>query len=150
MEDRKYHVLFICLGNICRSPTAVGMFRKLIKERRLENMVECQGRATSSSEAGSPPDERAILVAKEHGVDLSHLRAQQVTKAELQKADLIAVMDQSNARDVKRLWAESQAKMVVLGIEDPWYGDVSDFEIMCRKFSKCLPDMLDKIQQQRS
>ena len=94
-------ILFVCLGNICRSPTAHGVFEKLAQEAGLDVMVESAG--TGGWHVGDPPDARATHEAAQRGYDLSHLRAQQTRAADFTRFDLIVAMDYSNQSALERL-----------------------------------------------
>ena len=83
MSQTKIKVLFVCMGNICRSPTAEGIFRKLILEKNLEQFFEIDSAGTHSYHIGSSPDSRTQVEAKKHNVDLSNLRARQVCDLDL-------------------------------------------------------------------
>ena len=96
-----HKVLFVCLGNICRSPTAHGLFRDLVTRAGIQCDVD--GAGTGGWHAGEKPDARAIAEAKRRGVDLSDLRARQVTQADFFKFDNIVAMDKSNLSDLRVL-----------------------------------------------
>lgn len=94
-------ILFVCLGNICRSPTAHGVFEALAAEAGVPVYVESAG--TGGWHVGDPPDARAAAEAKARGYDLSHLRAQQVTASDFARFDLIVAMDHSNVAALERM-----------------------------------------------
>jgi len=94
-------ILFVCLGNICRSPTAHGVFEALAQEAGVPVHVESAG--TGGWHVGDPPDARATAEAKARGYDLSHLRAQQVGPADFARFDLIVAMDRSNLAALERM-----------------------------------------------
>jgi len=89
-------VLFVCMGNICRSPTAQGVFRKLVAEAGLESSVQVESAGTHSYHVGEPPDTRAVQAAKRRGVEIADLRARQVTQDDFRDFDLILAMDWEN------------------------------------------------------
>jgi protein-tyrosine phosphatase len=89
-------VLFVCMGNICRSPTAQGVFRKLVAEAGLENAVTVDSAGTHAYHIGEAPDPRAQSAAKRRGVDISDLRARQVALEDFTEYDLILAMDWEN------------------------------------------------------
>src|SRR5207253_406313 len=93
-----HKILFVCLGNICRSPLAEGILRDKLKSRNVE--VEIDSAGTASYHVGEPPDERAIKIAKKYGVDISKLRGRQFSAKDFDDFDLIYVMDNSNYTDV--------------------------------------------------
>ncbi|EJN27628.1 protein-tyrosine-phosphatase [Pseudomonas sp. GM79] len=96
-------VLFVCLGNICRSPTAEGVLRHKLREAGLADQVEVASAGTGDWHVGKPPDKRSQAAAKLRGYDLSAQRAQQVTRADFATYDLILAMDNSNLRHLKAL-----------------------------------------------
>jgi len=89
-------VLFVCMGNICRSPTAQGVFRKMLAEAGLESSVRVESAGTHSYHVGEAPDARAQAAAKRRGVDISDIRARQVTQDDYREFDLILAMDWEN------------------------------------------------------
>jgi protein-tyrosine phosphatase len=96
-------VLFVCLGNICRSPTAEGVLRHKLREAGLADQVEVASAGTGDWHVGHPPDKRSQAAAKLRGYDLSNQRAQQVTRADFATYDLILAMDKSNLRSLEAL-----------------------------------------------
>ena len=103
------NVLFVCLGNICRSPTAHGIFEGYIKTRGLENLVSVDSAGTAKWHIGSPPDERSIAAALERGYDLSHLRARQATAQDFDSFDYVLAMDATNLDDLRRMCPQNFA-----------------------------------------
>jgi protein-tyrosine phosphatase len=125
-------VLFVCLGNICRSPTAEGVFRHLAEEAGAD--VTCDSAGTSNWHVGGPPDPRAIAEARRRGLDLGGLRARQVTAADFDRFDLIFAMDLNNLAALEALRPRGNATPVALFLEhgqpngprevpDPYYDD---------------------------
>ena len=92
-------VLFVCLGNICRSPIAEGLFREGLKARGLEGRVDVDSAGTSGFHAGSPPDVRSQDVCNRHGIPITGQRSRQVVQEDFNRFDLIVAMDSSNERD---------------------------------------------------
>jgi protein-tyrosine phosphatase len=130
-------VLFVCLGNICRSPLAEGAFRA--EAERLGLDVEVDSAGTGDWHIGYPPDARAAAVAARNGVDISHLRARQVTAEDFRRFDHIVALDEKNLRDLKRLRpADSKAELSLLldhvegregeAVADPYYGEAEHFD----------------------
>ena len=131
-------VVFVCLGNICRSPMAQGVFEACIRQHGLSN-VEVDSAGTSNWHIASPPDERAIVAAARRGIDISHLRGRQITRQDLQDFDIIAVMDSQNLAKLRAMATPQQdAKISLLldfareldihEIPDPYYGGPDGFE----------------------
>lgn len=96
-------VLFVCLGNICRSPTADGVFRKLVADAGLNGHIHVDSAGTGAWHIGKAPDRRAIAAASQRGYDLSFLRARQVSAADFLEFDYILAMDKANLIDLQRL-----------------------------------------------
>ena len=96
-------ILFVCLGNICRSPLAEGVFRAVWAERGRGRDMLLDSAATSGWEVGSAPDPRSIAVAMRHGIDISGQRARKVRREDFSRFDLILGMDRSNVADLKAL-----------------------------------------------
>jgi protein-tyrosine phosphatase len=132
-------VLFVCLGNICRSPTAEGMLRHLLKLEAPELLVEVDSAGTADYHIGEPPDSRSQRAALRRGIDLSALRARQVAPHDFARFDLILAMDRDNLRLLEAMRpAHSRARVQLfleyapeLGrpdVPDPYYRDASGFE----------------------
>lgn len=129
-------ILFVCLGNICRSPLADGALRHRVRQLDLGWSVDSAG--TGGWHAGDPPDPRAIAVARAHGVDISGLRGRQVAPEDFERFDLILAMDHGNLAGLRRIApAEAPADLrlaldLVEGrqgqaVADPYYGEASGF-----------------------
>lgn len=99
----KTRVLFVCLGNICRSPTAHGVFEALCEQRGLGHMIEVDSCGTGDWHVGQPPDRRASAEARKRGYDLSHLRARQVKAEDFDLFDYILAMDRLNLADLSSM-----------------------------------------------
>ncbi|MGH8347244.1 MAG: low molecular weight protein-tyrosine-phosphatase [Pseudomonas sp.] len=131
-------VLFVCLGNICRSPTAEGVLRHKLREAGLADQVEVASAGTGDWHVGKAPDTRSQAAAKLRGYDLSAQRAQQVTRADFANYDLILAMDNSNLRHLKALQpAQGKAELDLFlrryqsqidEVPDPYYDDEQGFE----------------------
>jgi protein-tyrosine phosphatase len=130
-------VLFVCLGNICRSPTAKAVFDWKLREAGLA--VETESAGTTDYHAGSPPDPRAQRIARNWGVDISGERARVITEDDFTRFDAIYVMDRANLADVAaRRPARARARLALLmslapdyGVEevpDPYYGGEEGFQ----------------------
>jgi protein-tyrosine phosphatase len=137
-NQRQTAILFVCLGNICRSPTAEGVLRHLLIEEAPELNVEIDSAGTADYHVGDPPDPRTRRAALRRGIDLSGLRARRVVPGDFSKFDLILAMDRQNLRDLTSLRpAASTARLRLfmeyasdscLEVPDPYYGDESAFE----------------------
>jgi protein-tyrosine phosphatase len=134
----KPSVLFVCLGNICRSPLAKAAFREEAGRIGLDAEIDSAG--TGGWHAGEPPDRRAIATAKRHGIDISGYRVRKVTTADFRRFTHIVALDFENLADLQRLEPrDATAELSLLldhapgregeAVSDPWYGDMSDFEV---------------------
>ena len=131
-------VLFVCLGNICRSPTAEGVLRHKLREAGLAGQIEVASAGTGEWHVGNPPDPRSQRAALVRGYDLSAQRARQVSRADFARYDLILAMDQSNLRNLKAMQpAQGKAELDLFlrrydlaldEVPDPYYGGVDGFE----------------------
>jgi len=131
-------VLFVCLGNICRSPTAEGVLRHKLREAGLAELIEVDSAGTGHWHVGKAPDTRSQRAARLRGYDLSAQRARQVGSADFNRFDLILAMDQSNLRNLKLLQpAQGKAELdlflrrydgVVDEVPDPYYDEEHGFE----------------------
>jgi len=141
----KIRVVFVCLGNICRSPLAEGSFRHLVQARGLDDRFDIDSAGTSSYHAGEPPDPGSVDVARRNGIDISRQRSRQLVREELTSFDYIIAMDSQNHRNILRLAANPDAlrgKLWLmrnferspeglgddLGVPDPWGGGRRGFE----------------------
>ena len=126
-------VLFVCLGNICRSPTAEGVFQNLLSEQGMEKRVLVDSAGTGSWHVGNPPDPRAQEAALRRGIDLSGLRGRQVSHHDFSEFDYILAMDNSNLIDLKTMSPSQHRERISLFLEyaddftesevpDPYYG----------------------------
>ncbi|PKQ70160.1 low molecular weight protein-tyrosine-phosphatase [Raineya orbicola] len=148
-------VLFVCLGNICRSPLAEGIFKKLIEEAGLQNQISVDSAGTSSYHIGELPDYRTCQVAEKNGIILTH-RARQVRKEDFLEFDYILAADKSNLQHLQNLQKQvlnGKAKVCLirdwegknLEVPDPYYGTMRDFEDGYALLEKSLKSFLDHL-----
>jgi len=139
MIDPKYRILFVCMGNICRSPTAEAVFYKWLANQKLLRKVKIDSAGTHNFHPDAPPDERSQMYALKRGYDLSHLRARQVVDCDFEEFDLLLTMDwDSRALLEERCPAQHHHKVRGLAeflqtsqasvIPDPYYGGDQGFE----------------------
>lgn len=132
-------VLFVCLGNICRSPTAQGIFRARVAREGLSHTIATDSAGTHDYHIGDPPDSRAQAAAKRRGVDISDLRGRQVTREDFVRFDYVLAMDRSNLSHLARLCPKGMESRLRLLLEfadgvdcdevlDPYYGGKEGFE----------------------
>lgn len=137
--QEKIRVLFVCMGNICRSPTAHGVFRHLVTERGLGHLIEIDSAGTHAYHVGEPPDRRAQSTATARGVDLADLRARRVAASDFEQFDYILAMDRGNyemlvsqcpttARAKVALFLEFAPEVGHKEVPDPYYGGQKGFE----------------------
>ena len=138
-------VLFVCLGNICRSPTAEGVFRHAVKQAGLDKKITIDSAGTADWHTGKAPDPRTIKAAAKRGYDLSMLKARQAVSEDFHKFDLILAMDYENLENIQQLMAQAQRQFGALRaqislmsqhdgqypqqeVPDPYYGGDAGFE----------------------
>lgn len=133
-------VLFVCMGNICRSPTAEGVFRHLVQQAGLEHRIQIDSAGTHAYHVGEPPDARATAAARERNIDLTDQRARKVEAEDFERFDYILAMDSSNFTDLKYLvdHAAKHEKLFLFldfaanpdthEVPDPYYGGADGFE----------------------
>jgi len=122
-------VLFVCMGNICRSPTVEAVARAEFARAGLDAHFDSAG--TEDYHVGEPPDPRSIRVGAAHGYDLAGLRARQVTRSDFERFDLVFAMDRVNLRALQHLRRTGGEPTLFLGdaeLPDPYYGTTADFE----------------------
>ncbi|XP_038956418.1 low molecular weight phosphotyrosine protein phosphatase-like [Rattus norvegicus] len=148
-------MLFVCLGNICRSPIAEAVFRKLVIDENVSDNWRIDSVATSTYEVGNPPDYRGQHCVKKHGIHMQHI-ALQIAREDFATFNYILCMDESNLRDLNRKSNQvknCRAKTELLGsydpqkqliIEDPYYGNDSDFEVVNQQYLRCCKAFLEK------
>ncbi len=159
MESKdKIGVLFVCLGNICRSPTAHGVFEHKVKHLGLEHSVHVDSAGTAAYHVGNPPDERSTAVARKRGYELSHLRARQAVDADFHRFDYILAMDQSNYDNLRALApADGKARLALflefagdverLEVPDPYYGGEQGFNQVLDLVEAASEGLLADIQR---
>lgn len=131
-------VLFVCTGNICRSPTAEGVFRHIVMQAGLGDRFHVDSAGTHGYHLGEPPDSRAVALARKRGYDLSQLRARQFVAADYASFDLLLAMDRGHLKIMRRLAAPHDAERArlflsyapdlgIADVPDPYYGEERDF-----------------------
>ncbi|RBW49825.1 low molecular weight protein-tyrosine-phosphatase [Marinobacter sp. F3R11] len=155
--SRRFSVLFVCLGNICRSPTAEGVFRKLVEKAGLLEQIEIDSCGTGSWHIGKGPDPRSLEAAAKRGIDISMLRARQFTERDLDTFDYVVVMDRQNLADVKDIWHQNGGTRPTLFLEygqsdlvevpDPYFGGQDGFERVLDLIEDAGEGLLGDIQE---
>ena len=131
-------ILFVCTGNICRSPTAEGMLRHRIKDAGLSSMISCDSAGTHNYHIGEPPDRRSISAARARHITIDDLRARQVCAEDFQKFNVILGLDASHVAFLERMAPKNTNSKIFLFLDyaglgtrdvpDPYYGDYQGFE----------------------
>lgn len=150
-------VLFVCMGNICRSPMAEGIFRREIARIGLQDMVRIDSAGTHDYHVGAPPDSRAQSAISRRGVDISGLRGRQVERADFDNFDYILAMDEANLAILKRnAPAHAQGKIRLFlsysrkypnqEVPDPYYGGASGFDENLDMIEDAVEGLIDEIR----
>lgn len=155
MADSKYRkILFVCRGNTCRSPSAKAILRHLLQEREDRNEWEIDSAGTLGFREGLLSDERGLQVLKKHEIASNH-RARQVNEDDFRRFDVILAFDEKNVRDLNETFklngGAARAEVKLFGtydpkgeliIHDPYYGDISDYEVMFDHVYRCCVEFL--------
>lgn len=159
MESKEVHVLFVCLGNICRSPTAEGVFRHVVERQSLSDCFEIDSAGTSGWHIGEAPDRRAVYTGKQRGIDLSSLKGRQVVVNDFSRFDYILAMDKDNLSHLTSLapaefsghlglFLDFDRSSSVSGREvpDPYYGGDEGFEHVFDMIERASEGLLEHIR----
>ena len=159
--NERVAILFVCLGNICRSPLAEGVFRHLARERGLEDRFEVDSAGTSSYHEGEPPDLRSSEVARARGVELTG-RSRRLVPRDLERFDYVITMDQEIQESVERAQSGRAKRATVqllrehdpeagadLDVPDPYYGGPRGFEQVQDMVERSCAQLLDTIVSER-
>jgi low molecular weight protein-tyrosine phosphatase len=138
--EARIRVLFVCMGNICRSPTAEGVFRKVVAEAGLGDAIHVESAGTHAYHTNEPPDRRALAAAARRGFSLADIRARRVETADFERFDYIFAMDRDNLQMLHDVAGDNSAAEIQLFLEyaaasggetevpDPYYGGAAGFE----------------------
>jgi low molecular weight protein-tyrosine phosphatase len=154
-------ILFVCLGNICRSPAAEGLFNHFITELGLEGLHRSDSAGTSSYHIGEPPDSRMTSVARERGIQFSG-SARQITSADFNEYDFILVMDEQNFEEVLNLSPSPDASKKLMyfrefdpeangdmAVPDPYFGGAKGFEEVLEMLTRTVKNLIDFLKNQK-
>ena len=150
-------VLFICMGNICRSPTAEGVFRHTVEQAGLEDQIAIDSAGTHAYHVGNSPDSRAQDAALKRNIDLSSQRARRVSADDFTEFDYVIAMDESNKHDLLSICPDGYEERIHLflnfadcnetEVPDPYYGQGRGFEIVLNLVEQASEGLLKQIQQ---
>ena len=151
-------VLFVCMGNICRSPTAEGVFRKLVADAGLEHRIDADSAGTHAYHTGEHPDRRARAAAERRGFSLAGIRARRVTVEDFDRHDYIMAMDEDNLmvlRDVPAgpsrarvgLFLDYARSADIREVPDPYYGGSAGFERVLDLVEEAASGLLESIRR---
>jgi protein-tyrosine phosphatase len=155
---RQVRVLFVCMGNICRSPTAEGVFKRIVEKAGLEGLVVSDSAGTHDYHIGEQPDSRSQRAAANRGYDLAALRGRQVGRRDFEEFDYVLAMDLANLRQLERLCPPQHAHKVRLFLEfsgdpalrevpDPYYGGPQGFEHVLDLVEQASRGLLEHLRE---
>ena len=152
-------VLFVCMGNICRSPTAQGVFERLVEDHGLIDIIEIDSAGTHAYHVGERPDARASAAALKRGIDLSTQQARRISPDDFDSFDYVLAMDRDNydilaaecpsgMESRLRLFLDFAPDLEIREVPDPYYGGVSGFERVLDMIEQASEGLLAEIRQQ--
>ena len=159
-NNGKTSIIFVCMGNICRSPTAEGIFRHLLEEKKLTNFFELDSAGTHAYHVGAPPDHRAQETAQTRGIDLSDLRGRKVTVSDFDKFDYVLAMDKDNYAILEEMCPSAKSGQLNLFLDfakdlaidevpDPYYGGTGGFEKVFDMLEQASLGLIEHIQNKK-
>lgn len=159
--DNTVKVLFVCMGNICRSPTAEGVFRHLVKKEGLEEFILTDSAGTHAYHVGEPPDRRAQATATRRGVALHDLRARRVRSEDFEHFNYVLAMDSQNYHDLVEICPEGFEDRLLYFLDfaddlphhevpDPYYGGNQGFEKVFDMVEQASQGLLEAIRHRYS
>ncbi len=149
-------VLFVCMGNICRSPTAEGAFKRLLDESSLEISIRADSAGTHAYHIGHPPDDRALSAAASRGIDISDQRARKVADTDFETFDFVLEMDETDLElllelspadyhDRIKLFMDFAPQLGRRDVPDPYYGGSTGFELVLDLVEEASHGLLQEI-----
>jgi protein-tyrosine phosphatase len=153
-------ILFVCMGNICRSPSAEGVFRHVLARRAPHLQIDIDSAGTHDYHVGEAPDARALSAARRRGIDISSLRARRVAKEDFERFDLILAMDEENLLELQRRAQADYHERIRLMMEyapsagrravpDPYYGGEQGFEDVLDLLEEAADGLIDALLEDR-
>ncbi|MBB4238190.1 low molecular weight protein-tyrosine-phosphatase [Rhizobium esperanzae] len=155
---KRISILFVCMGNICRSPLAEGIFRHLVAEAGLTGQFTVKSAGTGGWHEGDPPDRRSIATAQSHGIDISAQCARRIRRQDFRDFDLILAMDRENVAALVTI-APPEADIHLFGdialgtgedIPDPYYGGPDGFELVYTRLLTGCSSLLETLGVERA
>jgi protein-tyrosine phosphatase len=154
--DRLF-VLFVCMGNICRSPTAEGVFRKVVADAGLDHRIVIESAGTHAYHANDPPDRRSQAAAERRGFSLANIRARRVESSDFERFDYIFAMDRDNLEMLRAAASEKSEAEIHLFLEyatagreyevpDPYYGGAAGFERVLDLIEDASTELLELLR----
>ena len=151
------NILFVCMGNICRSPSAEGFFIHALQNSDVRDQVSTDSAGTHGYHVGHAPDSRAVSTALNFDVDISQLRARKVSASDFNDYDLIIAMDRNNFEDLQLIQpAGSKASLTMMmqynpesrpdEVPDPYYGGMDGFTYMCNLLESATQGLLKEVE----
>jgi protein-tyrosine phosphatase len=156
-KENPYKLIFVCLGNICRSPTGEGVFQHLVNERGLQSYFQIDSAGTAAYHIGEPANSKSQWTANQHGVKL-HSRGRQFQQSDLDEYDLILAMDHENLKNIKRhdKQGDFDHKIKLMrdfdptpedgSVPDPYYGGMQGFENVFQIVKRSCETLLDELE----
>ena len=153
----KVSVLFVCLGNLCRSPMAEGVFRKMVADANLADRIDIDSAGTHAYHVGEPPDKRARAAARQRGIDISGLRGRQASAHDFVRFDYVLAMDHENYAHLKalappahahklRMFLEYATRCQERAVPDPYFGAVNGFDRVLDMIEDAAAGLLGEIR----
>lgn len=157
--SKKVRVLFVCMGNICRSPTAHGVFESILEQHGLRELVDVDSAGTHAYHIGEAPDRRSQQAARERGYDLGHLRARRVEGADFAQFDYVLAMDDDNYRlleaqcpdeyqDRLHMFLEYARDFSEREVPDPYFGGAHGFQHVLDLVEDAAAGLIEEIRRQ--
>ncbi|MEI8395656.1 MAG: low molecular weight protein-tyrosine-phosphatase [Rhodospirillaceae bacterium] len=154
-----FTVLFVCTGNICRSPTAEGVFRRMVNDAGLQERIGTDSAGTEGYHVGEPPDSRSAAAARARGYPIDDLRARQAVREDFERFNLVLAMDRSHFRQLKRLapaGREDRLKLFldyapgvsIRDVPDPYYGGPEGFRHVLELIEAGSRGLLEAIRRE--